>query len=71
MDIDLKSNAEDPCKITEPISSSSDKLQSGKSIINDATHIWKEVLMKNMSDEPENINLHRYHRAITNYHLLA
>ena len=34
-------------------------------------HIWKELLMKNISDEHKNIILHGYHQTITNYHLLA
>ena len=46
MDINLKNNAEDLSKIMETISSSLDKLLIGRSNISDASHIWKELLMK-------------------------
>ena len=46
MDINLKNNAEDLSKLMEMISSSLDKLQIGRSNISDASHIWKELLMK-------------------------
>ena len=41
MDINLKHNAEDICKIMEPISSILDTLQSGNNRISDALNIWK------------------------------
>ena len=70
MDINLKNNAEDLCKIMEPISTSLDKLQSGNSSISNETHSWKELLKKNISDDHIHV-FFIYHQALTHYHLLA